>query len=165
MDDAKPSISGPDGCETSARRSSGARRWPRWSREAIARLPAGPLEIVVSEADAAVLDREWLGGVFGPGAVETPLVVTGAIDGGCVVRLRDGRASFDNTYAARAERLQSVWRAALADVYERATSNISRRAAPPRRDAMMTAETPAGRVHAISGSVVTIDAHARRHAR
>ncbi len=58
-----------------------------------------------------------------PARPRRPLVVA-AIDRRRLRRraCADGRASFDNTYAARAERLQAAWRAALADVYERATS-------------------------------------------
>jgi vacuolar-type H+-ATPase subunit E/Vma4 len=45
-------------------------------------------------------------------------VVTGPVPGGCIVRTSSGRASFDNTIAARAQRFQTAWRSALAEIYE-----------------------------------------------
>jgi vacuolar-type H+-ATPase subunit E/Vma4 len=92
------------------------------AREAMARLPAGPVEIVVADGDAPLLDRAWRAEVSGPGNPDRITIATGAIDGGCLARSADGRASFDNTFDARAERLQAAWRAELADLYDRVTA-------------------------------------------
>jgi len=99
------------------------------AREAVGRLPPGAIEIVVSEADAGLLDREWRA-LVAPVDPDSIRVIAGAIDGGCIARSADGRASFDNTYSARAERLQAAWRAELADLYEEATSHLHPRSAP-----------------------------------
>jgi vacuolar-type H+-ATPase subunit E/Vma4 len=88
------------------------------AREAIERLPAERLEIVVSNADASLLDDDWKRDAFAPAdAARLSIAVDGA-DGGLVARTADGRVQFDNTWAARADRLHATWRAALADLYE-----------------------------------------------
>ena len=92
--------------------------------EAIARLPSGAIEIVVAEADAPLLDRGWRASVSPSGDADQVALTTAPIDGGCIARSIDRRASFDNTYAARTERLQSKWRAELSDFYERVTAQI-----------------------------------------
>lgn len=94
------------------------------AREAIARLPGGPIEIAVGEADAPLLDAEWRAALL-PASPDQILIVTAAIDGGVLARTRDGRASFDNTWPARAERLESTWRAALADLYDHAAAPLA----------------------------------------
>lgn len=93
--------------------------------EAVARLPDDVIEIAVSAADAELLDRNWRARVSRSGDPERIRIVPAAIDGGCLARTADGRASFDNTYGARAARLQAAWRNELADLYERVTSRIS----------------------------------------
>jgi vacuolar-type H+-ATPase subunit E/Vma4 len=99
----------------------------RLAREAIDRLPPGPTEIVVSAADEPLLGPEWRAALAAPADPGTIAIVTGPVEGGCLVRSIDGRAVFDNTWPARAERLQAVWRSALADVYERAISPLGHR--------------------------------------
>jgi vacuolar-type H+-ATPase subunit E/Vma4 len=93
--------------------------------EAIARLPSGRIEIVVADADAPLLDHSWRASVSPSGDATQVAITTAPIGGGCIARSADGRASFDNTYTARTERLQSKWRAELADFYERVTAPIS----------------------------------------
>jgi vacuolar-type H+-ATPase subunit E/Vma4 len=88
------------------------------AREAIERLPAGPLEIVVSEADAPLLDADWKRGALRPDDAARVSIAVDGVDGGLVVRTADGRVQYDNTWTARAERLQPVWRSALAELYE-----------------------------------------------
>ena len=97
-------------------------RHPRLGGPAALATPSGACEIVVSAADAAVLDLAWsqrLAALTGRADLR---VIPGPVDNGCVVRTLDGRASFDNSYAARARRFESAWRAALAEVYEQAAS-------------------------------------------
>jgi vacuolar-type H+-ATPase subunit E/Vma4 len=95
------------------------------AREAIQRLPAGVIELAVSESDEPLLDLAWRAGISRSGDADDIRVVVEPIGGGCIARSADGRASFDNTYAARSERLQAQWRAALADFYERVTAQIT----------------------------------------
>ena len=95
------------------------------AREAISRLPAGPIELAVAEADAPLLDRDWCATISPTGNAGDLRIVSERITGGCISRSADGRASFDNSYEARIERLQALWRAALADLYERVTSDIA----------------------------------------
>lgn len=95
------------------------------AREAISRLPAGGIELAVSEADAALLDRDWRASIAPTGNADEIRIVVERLDGGCIARSADGRAWFDNSYEARTERLQAEWRASLADVYERVTSQLS----------------------------------------
>jgi vacuolar-type H+-ATPase subunit E/Vma4 len=109
------------------RRTSAERRTElaALAREAAARLPAGAIELVVDADTAADLDDDWRAplAAFRGGAPVT--VVAAPVHGGCIVRSADGRASYDNSYAARAERLQAEWRAELSAIYDRATSAIT----------------------------------------
>lgn len=95
------------------------------AREAISRLPAGAIELGVTAADAPLLDADWCASISPTRRAEDVRIVVDRIDGGCIARSADGRASFDNSYATRAERLQAQWRAALSDFYERVTSPIA----------------------------------------
>jgi vacuolar-type H+-ATPase subunit E/Vma4 len=95
------------------------------AREAVARLPAGAIELVVDEAAANDLDDDWRAALAASRGGDPITIVTAAVNGGCLARSADGRAAFDNRYAARAERLQAQWRAELAAIYERATSAIA----------------------------------------
>jgi len=97
----------------------------RLTREAIDRLPPGRLDILVSAADAPLLDAEWIATVGGDRHADLTVGV-GAVEGGCIVRTADGRVVFDNTWPARHERLQSAWRSAMTDVYEHAVATLSR---------------------------------------
>jgi vacuolar-type H+-ATPase subunit E/Vma4 len=90
------------------------------AHEALARLPGGTCEIVVSGADLTLLNPEWCRAVATGAGRDEIRAVEGPVDGGCVVRTLDGRASFDNTFAARGRRFQATWRAALAELYEQA---------------------------------------------
>ena len=92
-------------------------RLTRLVREALARLPPGPVDVVVSAADAALLGPAWRP-LCSSGPPVDVTVVAGPIDGGCIVRTADGRASFDNSIDARTRRFETVWRAALASVFE-----------------------------------------------
>jgi vacuolar-type H+-ATPase subunit E/Vma4 len=93
-----------------------------YAREAIVRLPGRVFEVVVSASDVALLGPEWCAAVAADAGRDDVRVVSGQVDGGCIVRTPDGRASFDNTYSGRARRFQASWRSALADIYERATA-------------------------------------------
>jgi vacuolar-type H+-ATPase subunit E/Vma4 len=90
------------------------------AHEALARLPGHACEIVVSGATLPLLDFDWCRAVATATGREEVRVVEGPVDGGCVVRTLDGRASFDNTFAARGRRFQATWRAALAELHEQA---------------------------------------------
>jgi vacuolar-type H+-ATPase subunit E/Vma4 len=98
-------------------------------REALVRLPAGAVEVVVSVADAALLGPDWRA-ALAPAAPDSIRVVVGPVRGGCIVRSADGRASFDSSYDARAVRLQANWRSALAELYVEVTARATA-ASPP----------------------------------
>lgn len=109
---------------------------PTERRERLARLAAEALrelagarrglveeaEILVPAADLPLLDEAWRRGVAdAAGLPPAALAVSAAesLAAGCVARTRDGRVSFDNSLAARARRLEPVWRSALADLWAR----------------------------------------------
>ena len=89
----------------------------RLALEGLARLPEGAVEVVVAPADAEALSGEWARELAEAAGRESVRVVEGEMDGGCVVRTRGGRASFDNTWAARERRFEAAWRAALAEIW------------------------------------------------
>jgi V/A-type H+-transporting ATPase subunit E len=86
--------------------------------EACQRLPEGACDVLVSATDAPLLDEPWIRAAAAHAGRASLTVSTADIDGGCIVRTADGRASFDNTLRARAERLAPVWRAALCAIYD-----------------------------------------------
>jgi vacuolar-type H+-ATPase subunit E/Vma4 len=104
------------------------RQLARLAQESIERMHAVEVDIVVTHADAAILDERWRDALISATGLESIAVVGGDIGGGCLVRSRDGRMSFDNTYPSRADRFRNVWRAALAELYERAVQPLT---APP----------------------------------
>jgi vacuolar-type H+-ATPase subunit E/Vma4 len=95
-------------------------RLARLTEEAIDRLQADMIEVVVCPTDAEILDEQWRAALVARARLRSLTVVAGAVGGGCLVRTTDGRASFDNTYSARIERFRTTWRASLAHMYERA---------------------------------------------
>jgi vacuolar-type H+-ATPase subunit E/Vma4 len=104
------------------------------AHEAMSRLPAGVCELVVSEADLAWLGPDWCRAVANGAGRDEVRVAAGSHEGGCIARTLDGRASFDNSYAARAGRFQAVWRSALGEVYERALRGAPSSADPEPGD-------------------------------
>ena len=92
----------------------------RLAREAIDHMPDQALELLVSATRADVLDavpRDDF--MTAPGkkiarVTPTPNIVSG----GCIVQTIDGRMRYDNTYAARCRRFESIWRARLGNMYE-----------------------------------------------
>ena len=99
--------------------------------EGLTRLAGRPCEVVVPARLVEILDPAWQRGVAEAAGLVDLKVVDGPCDGGCIVRTLDGRASFDNSYAARARRFQAAWRSALADVYEQAISTTVSSASRP----------------------------------
>jgi vacuolar-type H+-ATPase subunit E/Vma4 len=86
--------------------------------EACRRLPEGACEVLVRAGDAPLLDEAWIRATAARAGRAALTVSIADLDGGCVVRTADGRASFDNTLRARAERLAPAWRAALCAIYD-----------------------------------------------
>lgn len=101
------------------------------AREGLVRLAGRSCEVVVSENVVGLLDAAWQRSVADAAGLTEVRVRGGPVDGGCVVRTLDGRASFDNSYAARARRFPAAWRSALADVYEQAISTAVSSGARP----------------------------------
>ena len=99
-------------------------RLARLTEECIERLPSGALELIVTADDASLLDDGWRAALMNTAELRSLSVVPGDVDGGCVVRTADGRASFDNSYRARADRLRTAWRAELAKLYQRAVETL-----------------------------------------
>ena len=93
--------------------------------EGLARLPGRVCDVVVSEADVALLGPDWGRDIARLNGRDDIRVTTGPLDGGCVLRTPDGRMSFDNSYTARANRFQATWRSALARVYEQVISTTT----------------------------------------
>lgn len=92
----------------------------RLARDGLERLPGESFEIVLAAADAAMLDPSWGDEAAVDGAQRQVRIATDehVQQGSCMVRTADGKVSFDNTFAARADRFQSAWRAALGEIYE-----------------------------------------------
>jgi vacuolar-type H+-ATPase subunit E/Vma4 len=87
------------------------------AREALASLPGDSFRISVLPSDAPLLDEGWRRSVAGPSrrlAISSENLPAG---GGCLVCTEDGRVSFDNSFAARARRFETAWRARLARVF------------------------------------------------
>ncbi len=91
----------------------------RLAAEALPRLPGDEAEVVVREEDAAALDAAFAARLAAATGKRAVRIVEGEADGGCRVRVAGGRITFDNTFAARAKRLEPVWRTALVERYAR----------------------------------------------
>jgi vacuolar-type H+-ATPase subunit E/Vma4 len=101
----------------------------RLAAEALERLPGDRFEVVACAADAALMDEEWCREVASAaGKLQLCAVAAEEIAGGCIVRTADRKIAFDNTFDARARRLESAWRAALGSSYETWTQESSRSA-------------------------------------
>jgi vacuolar-type H+-ATPase subunit E/Vma4 len=100
-------------------------RLARLVHECLVRLQSSTVDIVVSETDVPLLDEAWQLELRRAYRLETLTIITGRIDGGCLVRTIDGRASYDNTFQARADRFRTAWRAALAELYDRSVESLA----------------------------------------
>ncbi len=91
----------------------------RLAGEAIEKLPGDVVEMVVDEADAALVTEAFRSALARRAGRREVRLSADRLDtaGGCVVRAEDGRASFDNTFEARARRFETAWRAAVAAVH------------------------------------------------
>jgi vacuolar-type H+-ATPase subunit E/Vma4 len=96
-----------------------------FAREAIARLPAGACELLVSPQDLPLLDHGWRAQLNAHIATPASVRASAAIAGGCVAQRRDGRIRFDNSYAARARRDESRWRTAIGTLFDAATAGAA----------------------------------------
>ncbi len=76
-------------------------------REALETIDAAEVEIAVAENDRPMVDAKKLG--------RKVRLTSAAIGGGCIVT--GGNLVFDNSFEARARRLEAVWRKALSGVY------------------------------------------------
>lgn len=95
----------------------------RLAREAVMRLPGDRVELIVSDADAAVTDAAWRAEIEAATARTVSVVSSDTVTtGGCIARTADGRLSYDNTYGARARRFESTWRQALGALFDTATA-------------------------------------------
>lgn len=76
-------------------------------REALQTIDAAEVEIAVAERDRPLVDVKKLG--------RKVRLTNADIDGGCIVT--GGNLVFDNSFEARARRLEPAWRKALSEVY------------------------------------------------
>ena len=91
----------------------------RLAREAIERVPGDAVEIAVNEADAPLLTEAFRSELARRAGRREVRLAADRLEtaGGCVVRTEDGRASFDDTFEARARRFETAWRAAVAEIH------------------------------------------------
>lgn len=87
--------------------------------EALGRLPGEVFEVALSPADAPLAGEDFRSEIARRCRMSEIRLAADRLDGagGCLVRTGDGRAAFDNTFEARSRRFESVWRAALAEIY------------------------------------------------
>lgn len=92
----------------------------RLAREAATRVASDQVEVLVAIVDEALTqDAAWRADLEATSGKRVVVTVTPEIvDGGCIVRTPDGRIRYDNTYAGRARRFESNWRAALGTLFE-----------------------------------------------
>jgi vacuolar-type H+-ATPase subunit E/Vma4 len=90
-----------------------------WIDEAVERLPGDTFEVVLSTDDAALFEKAPRPVPSGTAARREIRMIAdaNAPPGSCLARTPEGRASFDNGFAARSRRFESAWRAALAEIY------------------------------------------------
>ncbi len=91
----------------------------RLVREAAGHLPGTRFEVLLPETSPALSDDSaW--GALAESAGVALVRASGNGDrpgSGCILRTPDGRASFDNSFEARARRLEAAWRRRLVEIY------------------------------------------------
>ncbi len=82
-------------------------------------MPGDAVEIAVNEADAPLLTEAFRSELARRAGRREVRLAADRLEtaGGCVVRTEDGRASFDDTFEARARRFETAWRAAVAEIH------------------------------------------------
>lgn len=91
----------------------------RLVREAAGHLPGSRFEVLLPEASRTRLeDATWQAVAESAGAAVARAEGNGDLPAsGCIVRTPDGRAAFDNSFEARARRLEAAWRRRLVEIY------------------------------------------------
>ena len=82
-------------------------------------LPPGPCTVLVPPRWTTVLTGGWIGDLESQ-CGRTLHIEAGSIEAGCAVRIADSPIAYDNSFDARARRLQADARAALARRYDAA---------------------------------------------
>jgi vacuolar-type H+-ATPase subunit E/Vma4 len=87
--------------------------------EASRQMPGQRLSVLVPPANGhGPRDDRWREAVRAAGAdLDSDAPAESRPASGCIVRTADGRALFDNTFEARARRLESLWRNRLVGIY------------------------------------------------
>lgn len=94
----------------------------RLAREALDRVDGAEVDVTLSPGDVALADAAWRDDAARESGKRIRRVAAAeTIAGGCIVEAADGRVRYDNTYETRARRFESAWRAALGELFERAT--------------------------------------------
>ncbi len=100
----------------------------RMAQDALLRIPALDCEVLLNDADRRLVGISWIdemSRITGKNTVRVA-ATDRPMTGGCIVRSADGKMSFDNSFEARAQRLESVWRAALGQLYEKAVASLEK---------------------------------------
>jgi vacuolar-type H+-ATPase subunit E/Vma4 len=94
--------------------------------DAIGFMPDEPIEVLVPLRDGGMSDmlRTELA-TRSTGRTIAAVRAVAEVRSGCVAQTIDGRIRYENTYDRRAERFEPIWRAFLADQYERSTQPTS----------------------------------------
>ena len=91
----------------------------RLVREALDRMPDGPVELLVSSADLDLAEAIRGDGTLAAfGRAITCVTATSEVTSGCIVQPIGGRIRYENSYRIRARRFEAAWRARLGEVYE-----------------------------------------------
>ncbi len=87
--------------------------------EGAERLRSAALVVLVAPEDADLLDAGARAALEASARGHIEIQSTAAVDtGGCIVQTPDGRLRFDNTFAARRQRFEALWRARLGDLFD-----------------------------------------------
>lgn len=90
----------------------------RLAREALERMPAAPLSILVPLALSADIEAIRSDPLLRGDSRITEIVADSQVAGGCIVRSIDRHVQYDNTYLTRLRRLEPRWRSRLAAIHE-----------------------------------------------
>lgn len=94
-------------------------RLARLAAEAARALPGDVAVVHLTPAAREVVDAEWARALAEEtGKTEVRLESDPSLEGGCLARTPDGRVRFDNTWSARAERMDPILRRALAEHFD-----------------------------------------------
>jgi vacuolar-type H+-ATPase subunit E/Vma4 len=101
-------------------------------RDALERMPNAVLQILVPAVDVAVARAIVEGVVSSGGKTVAAVNAAPTLASGCIAQTADRRIRYDNSYAARARRLEPIWRAQLGELYEQRLAPAIAAGGPPQ---------------------------------